>query len=311
MQTVFRRSDTSRHRLWAITSYFNPSGSSHRLTNFRAFRSALHVPLLAVEFAPGAAFELRQHDADVIVRTQRGSILWQKERLLNVAISALPDACEYVAWLDADVLFGTQSWPKRAERALGSYPLIQLFEAVQDVDALGRPVGEEALSTALLITRGGDPLPGLRDPSHRSGSVTANGLAWAARRDLLESTGFYDACVLGSGDRAMLSAAIGQWNAAADALLMSEAHRVHFEQWAVQWHSLIRGRLGVIPGKLWHLAHGTAHGRGIGTRYRAFARHGFDPLSDVAVSEEGPWKWCSDKHDMHATVLRYFADRRD
>ncbi len=37
----------------------------------------------------------------------------------------------------------------------------------------------------------------------------ANGLAWAARRELLAELTIYDRCILGSGDRAFSSACFG------------------------------------------------------------------------------------------------------
>lgn len=35
------------------------------------------------------------------------------------------------------------------------------------------------------------------------------GMAWAARRELLEQHGFYDGCVIGGGDSALICAAFG------------------------------------------------------------------------------------------------------
>jgi hypothetical protein len=65
---------------WAITSYFNPMGYSHRRTNFQHFRRKLNTPLLAVELAYGPNFELTDQDADILIRLRGHSILWQKER---------------------------------------------------------------------------------------------------------------------------------------------------------------------------------------------------------------------------------------
>ncbi len=94
-------------RLWAVTAYFNPCRYRTRLENFRTFRERLAVPLVAVELVYGGRPELEAGDANVLVRVEGHNVLWQKERLLNVALSLLPDRCEAVAWVDCDLVFGS------------------------------------------------------------------------------------------------------------------------------------------------------------------------------------------------------------
>ena len=122
-----RRSEES---LWAITSYFNPVGYRRRLANYRVFRERLTVPLVAVELAYGPAFELRERDADILVQLRGGDVMWQKERLLNVALAALPSTCRKVTWLDCDVIFEADDWPERVNRLLDSFKLVQPFRQV-------------------------------------------------------------------------------------------------------------------------------------------------------------------------------------
>ena len=100
--------------LWAITSYFNPLSYRRRRDNYRIFRDRLGVPLLTVELAYGPQFELGESDADILIQRRGGDVLWQKERLLNIALDALPGSCTKVAWIDCDVVFGEQDWPERA-----------------------------------------------------------------------------------------------------------------------------------------------------------------------------------------------------
>ena len=37
--------------------------------------------------------------------------MWQKERLLNLAVAALPPGCTKVAGLDSDLVFRPRDWP--------------------------------------------------------------------------------------------------------------------------------------------------------------------------------------------------------
>src|SRR3974377_2142226 len=98
--------------LWAITCYFNPMRYRRRLINFRIFREYLKVPLVVVELAFGPEFELQAQDAEILIQLRGGAVLWQKERLLNVALQALPKDCHKVAWLDCDIVFKALDWHK-------------------------------------------------------------------------------------------------------------------------------------------------------------------------------------------------------
>ena len=62
--------------LWAITSYYNPLGYRRRRANYRTFRERLNVPLLTVELAFGPDFELKEGEADILIRRRGGDVLW-------------------------------------------------------------------------------------------------------------------------------------------------------------------------------------------------------------------------------------------
>jgi hypothetical protein len=104
--------------LWGITSFFNPAGFDSRRANYRTFRSRLNVPLLTVELSFADGFELQPTDAEILLQISGGDVMWQKERLLNLALAALPPDCDLVAWLDCDVIFGSSDWPERARQQL-------------------------------------------------------------------------------------------------------------------------------------------------------------------------------------------------
>jgi hypothetical protein len=113
--------------LWTITSYFNPVGYANRLRNYRVFRANLASPLAVVELSIDGKFELSRNDAEIVVQITGGDVLWQKERLLNVALRHLPDECNHVAWVDCDVIFLEMDWAQRADQALEKSCLIQPF----------------------------------------------------------------------------------------------------------------------------------------------------------------------------------------
>src|SRR4051794_25701615 len=125
--TAPRRPGGPDAALWAVTCYFNPVGYRRRLANYREFRRRLAAPLVTVELSYRGDFELRPGDADRLNQLRGRDVLWQKERLLNVALRALPASCRYVAWLDCDVIFSRDDWPADAARLLEQYRVVQLF----------------------------------------------------------------------------------------------------------------------------------------------------------------------------------------
>ena len=161
-----------------------------------------------------------------------------------------------------------------------------------------------------MVVEGVDPEDLL--VSHpRQKRVSSNGLAWASRRDVLEAHGLYDACILGSGDRAILCAAIGKFEYCTRGLLMNARREEHYLAWARPYFETVAGRIGYIPGRALHLWHGEVKDRQYGVRDQALEALDFDPFTDIAVDHNGCWRWSSDKQELHAFVRRYFESRHE
>jgi hypothetical protein len=303
--------------LWAITAYFNPARYARRLANYRVFREHLAVPLVAVELAFEDDFQLAGGDAEILIQLRSGDLMWQKERLLNLALEALPPRCRNVAWLDCDVVFGSDDWAARAERRLEEVPLLQPFRQARyltEEATAGTFHPEDARSDRLSIaclSASGVPVtnwlnvPGGRRP------LPAVGLAWAARRAVLERHPFYDACIIGGGDRAMIAAADGTPREFAESRHMRGSFLVHYLRWASSFRTEGVDANRFIDGEVFHLWHGTTRNRAYTDRHEGLSRFAFDPLRDIAMSENGTWRWSSDKPEMHAYVRDYLLSRRE
>jgi hypothetical protein len=310
---------TGAHRgtLWAITCYFNPVGYRRRIQNYRTFRRRLAVPLVTVELSFDGTFQLRRDDADVVVQVHGGDVMWQKERLLNLALRWLPDQCDKVAWLDCDVVFGSDDWARQAELALDEFSLLHLFQERHDLPREVEPDGlaawtapSPAISMVQRMAEGVAPAAMLL--SHpRTDRRLANGLAWASPRAVLETHGLYDACIVGSGDRAIFCAALGTFDYCTRGLLMNARQTTHYLAWARPYFATVRGRIGYIPGRAFHLWHGEVSDRQYGERERALQAFNFDPFSDIAGDDGGCWRWSSDKPALHTHVRRYFESRKE
>ena len=301
--------------MWAVTTYFNPTYSRHRLRNYRVFRQHLTVPLVAIELAPDGCFDLGPDDADILVRVEGGDVLWQKERLLNLAIARVPASCRQIAWLDADVVSGADDWAERTSEALRQWPLVQLFDTVYRLPRNAWPLertdhdaAQADRSVAWKIATGAMTSANFREDASRV-SGTSWGMAWAARRDLLERHGFYDACIVGGGDEALCCAAVGGFERARRTIRMHERRFQHYLRWARPFHRDVNGRIGWVSGSLFHLWHGEPAGRRYRERHEDMERFHFDPDADIRLTEHGAWRWSSDKPDLHAYLANYFRTR--
>jgi hypothetical protein len=137
------------------------------------------------------------------------------------------------------------------------------------------------------------------------------GHAWAARRELLEEHGFYDARIVGAGAKVMFTTAYGQLDAPAKAYAMNRAEQEHFLAWARPYHDAVRGNVGSVGGRLCHLWHGHVADRRYAERYQEFERFHFDPYRDIGIDAAGCWRWTSDKPDLHAFLIRYMQSRNE
>ena len=93
------------------------------------------MPLLTVEWSPDGRFDLIDSDAEKVIRVSGGDLMWQKERLLNTAVSELPSECDQVAWLDCDVVFSDVGWLSLMLAELQHAVVVQLFSQVVHLPA--------------------------------------------------------------------------------------------------------------------------------------------------------------------------------
>ena len=311
---MFDSNDPVASEVWAITAYFNPIGFQRRLSNYRQFRHHLRIPLLTVELAFGGGFELGDGDADILLQLQGHDVMWQKERLLNLALAALPARCTKVAWLDCDLIFTDPGWAEQTSAALERFAVVQPFSLVHRMPKHWRP-GAPAVGADTMKSIGYalETHMSLEDCIHLNGedAKCARGIAWAARRELLERHRLFDLGILGGGDALFFRSAFGYFAEAERRLCLRGKWADLFRAWAGPFHDDVRGSVGHIPGDVIHLWHGSLADRHYARRFEQFAAFGFDPCADIASDRNGAWRWNSSKPAMHAFVRDYFDGRRE
>lgn len=295
--------------LCVISCFFNPCGYLSRVRNFRAFVASLvrsnGVHWRSIECAFGHASHMLPN-SEHILRVRSNSILWQKERMLNRLVSALPDSFTKIAWVDADVLFTSPTWIVDASDALNDSPVIQLFTSLARFDdRIGSSEVDILESFASLYQLDPD---GALGPTYFQHGHT--GLAWAGRRDWIERFGLYDCCLSGTGDHLMAHAFVGDWQPDCIGVGQGPAY-FHFVQWCERVYPSLRARLGVVPGQVISLWHGPESARDYYGAVCSIRDSGFDPLNDLCLNNDGCWEWSSDKPDLHRWAYEYFFKRQE
>lgn len=300
--------------LWAITSYFNPIGYRTRRLNYHLFRERLGVPLLTVELSYGSNFDLGPADATTLIQLKSDHVMWQKERLLNLAQERLPGSCRKVVWIDCDVLFERDDWAWATSRALDHHALVQPYSTVFD---LGRGSSlDEPLEPQSILARHSMAAQFAAGKTHAGPILTdmmglySPGHAWGIRRDVLRQTGFYDAFIVGGADNLMAQAAVGRHEELVRNFELTPQHARHTLAWADRFHRHVCG-MGVVAGHLFHLWHGEFGERKYAERHQILQESQFDPDRDIVVGPGGCWRWNSNKPRLHAAVRAYFEQRKE
>jgi len=285
---------------WVITSYFNPARYKTKRLNFDAFMegmNAVGANVLVVEMAFGdAPFELEPGER--VLHFRGDSVMWQKERLLNVAAARLPDSCRKVGWFDADLIFKEPDWLERTSEALDRHMVLQPFSHAVRLNRDNCDDGTGSLSESFASIFVRDPAPARVGNFHSHGHT---GFAWAARREFFEECGLYEASLTGAGDHLMAHAFVaGMANSPCMRHVFHGAahYSEHFIRWGIRARDLAGAKIGVVPGRILHLWHGDLEDRAYGERLRQFRALGFNPDLHLRHDEGGMLEW-SDEAPAH------------
>jgi hypothetical protein len=269
-----------------------------------------------VELSFNGAFELEKKDADVLIQISGAALLWQKERLLNLALNAVPKEVEYFAWLDCDVILKREDWAVEAEKQLHDLNVVQLFsEAVfinsADDIKMG-PVRDGYTFVPSLISQAdAKDLIAVGSTIEKKVVRYTPGFAWAAKRCIFADHGFYDAEIVGSGDSLMAAALLGQHDSISRRYSFNDPRRRHYFKWAIPFNNSVARRIGYVAGTVFHLKHGEVEKRGYVERQKGFATFDFDPDIDLAVGRNGAWQWARPRPDLEDFFKSYFISRAE
>lgn len=270
-----------KNRLAVITSIFNPCGYTNLIHNYLQFSRKIRrqADLFTIELSFDGTF-LEEDSRCIRMAGTDENILWQKERLLNILLETVPKEYTDIAWIDADIIFTDDLWPARLYDALSRYKVVQMFNMGSRIGMDGKRASN--IGSRICRTWG------------------STGLAWAARREVVDEVGFLDNQVLGGADRMMCSAFMDD-PSVTNGLKHVDNERTR--KWMERARSVVGRSVNCMSGEILHMYHGSHGNRNYRKRYDMLEEDG-----DFFV-KDGLWR--CENPSLTSSVKSYFMSRME
>lgn len=295
-------------RVAIISCFFNVTRSVRlkaNLNNFYDNLGAYKKALYTIEATPpGTRGTLGGLENYTLVHSK--SVLWQKERLLNILVERLPDSVETVIWSDTDLFFKDPHWVDKVCERLQSTDVMQPFNSVEQYPSLGEPP-IESFSKRICCN------PECAELDFQGHGHT--GYVWAIRRDILSQVGFFDECIIGGADHVMAHAFTDTPDSDCVTRLLGTESRLrqNFNRWADKIRSFRQGPLkfSYLPQSIVHQRHGSLKGRNYLLRNKLLTDSKFDPESHLDKNRWGCWEWNPRAFEQRQILEQYFLKRNE
>lgn len=297
---------------WGLTTFFNIRKNSYRINHYKAFR--LHtqkqgLKLITVECAfKDNPFELKHEDADILIQVRSNSLLWHKEKLLDIAFKNLPPDCDKIIWVDCDIIFLNQDWVKETCDLLEKYEFVKPFEKAMRLSS----AQTQKIIKNKLVNLEAENYNQITDCEYSYNPDLpmkyTSIFSWALRKEILNDVGFYTKSIIGNGDLIMTKAflnctsVIHNFNAALNKDILV---------WSEKLNQKISNTISCSSGSVLHLFHGTVKNRMNYERNFILKNNNFEPDNDLKENIDGCWEWATPKKNLHRDLARYFNYRNE
>jgi len=331
--------------LYVVTVVTNPMRYYIRYKLYHAFAKMVEDAggiLYTVELAlRDRHFEVTDYNNPRHIQLRSPEILWHKENLINIGISRLPADAEYVAWIDGDVQFARPDWVQETLHQLQIYKVVQMWSHSVDYGPEHQPIAQcGSLFASYLkdrhvlqpIARNPAPAPAARAtlPATKATHVydtravfqspeslaatkglMHTGYAWAARRSAISDLGgLGDIGILGSGDRHMAYALLGQVDKSFP-VGISRSYVNYWTRWQERAETYIQRKVGVVNGTVNHYWHGSKQHRRYQDRWKILVGDGFDPELDLKYDFQGLLQLTGRNMRLRDDIIQYFNVRNE
>ena len=298
-----------------ILAYFNFSNSKDRKMALLKALAYLdkRVDVILVCYGLDTSRIIQSNNIKII-EIPSASIVWQKERFYNIALSHLNKNHKYVAWADADLLFTSKGWEEQLKEKLESYRLVQLFNRVEDVKLENGGLSSTGLIRKSVVESFNRDIT-VDDYFRKSGislKIGCNpGFAWGAKADTIRNIGFPDFLLLGGGDKVFLASAMGYHPILFKTLSLNQSLYDPYHRWGDNVFRAIGGQVSYLENTIYHIVQGDYKNRRYSNRHQLIQDEHFVIANYLKINEYGAWQWHMENNKYAVKIRNYFHERED
>lgn len=242
------------------------------------------------------------------MRVHTKSEIWLKENLINLAFEhLLPKGWKYACWSDCDIKFRNKNWALNTIHQLQHYQIVQPWSDAVDLSFDGGII-QHFKSCGYYSAKHIPQAPSGKNPYGLKYGHT--GYAWACTRYFKENVErLLDFAILGAGDNHMAWGCLGQVRDTVNPKI-SHGYKEACNDWQRKAKYACGGIIGYTPGRIEHWFHGSKRKRGYWDRWQILVKHKYDPLKDLAFTQEGVRK-LKGKKGLEHDIMLYNRSRRE
>lgn len=340
---------------WVIAVCNNPVRYKTRYQLFQRFVERLQrapgINLYIVEVQQGEReFVLTDPKCETHLQMRTRDELWIKENMINLAVQNLMQGAgyratgvvpRYVAWIDSDIYFEHEAtWHYETLHQLQTYDIVQMWETAVDLGPNGEIISEAPHTSFMSCYRKygsnsyqyGKGSPSNKDSYYYGGQGKDKpkgpyyhpGFAWAARIEKFSRIGLMlDRAIIGSGDYhlAMCSIGLGAKSVPQDYAKECPYYLEMVMDYQRKIEREIQGRVGYVPGSIYHWFHGRKKLRNYWQRWDCLRSKknqqgkiiepAYDPFLDVYADAQGLLQLDGEKPLLRDELHDYFRNRNE
>lgn len=308
--------------LYVVTAVSNPERYRSKYALYKDFEKRC-IDAGAKLYTVEAAFGDRPHvitntDTANHIQLRTSSEIWNKENLINIGISRLPNDWKYVAWIDCDITFARPDWVAETIHQLQHFDIVQMYSHVTDLapDHSPAPMYYNRQPASWMYCHIHDKNNPLVHNLNGYGAISLKyywhpGFAWAARRSAIDALGgLIDYAIVGGADQIMASA-LTTTNRFPNWATSKDSSHKWLNEWKARADRYIRGNIGYVPGLILHGWHGRKEHRKYYERRNILRRNNFDPELDLKRDWQGLWQLTDRNSKLRDDIRGYLRARNE
>jgi len=221
------------------------------------------------------------------------SYLFQKENLLRILETKIPEQYTKLLFLDADIIFDNPLWYDMLSKMLDTNDIVHCFETAKWLDITYRKIHKKAFS---LIKADNKDIP-----LWSNGTIYHSGFGWAFTRKWYNEIGFIDEAIIGSGDLIFVYAIFGKKYPGKQNLILYDKIIEDFMR------KIVTVKVSFLPVTVYHMFHGDLLNRQYESRNEIFKERNLDKI--LTKNTDGVFELTD--INLNNSMYEYFMNRKD